>query len=343
MEDVIVVTVNYRLHVLGFMSVPSMGISGNAGLKDQQMALEWVHENISNFGGDPNNICLFGGSIGGTCVYLHILNPKSRRLIKSAICQSGSSLVDYIIQNDWDGNLRRLAKLLGCKDVDDDRAILETLKDASIKDLYDTSGKVVTPEEWNKQNRHPWKAVIENASVDDAFITKTTFEEFLNPKFDIPIIFGTNDGDGMLRARMHIKNLKNLNNNLHWIIPDTLNVKGDDAVMFAKEIKQAYFGGQPVDMATVPKLIILFTDIICLFPQTFSNDLNLKINPNCRQYLYEFRFDGKLNVQKKLIGMELYSGASHADDVSHSYLTFIHLHDIVLFRLSISSVRHSTK
>lgn len=44
MEDVIVVTINYRLHALGFLSLPEVGISGNAGLKDQQMALEWIYE-----------------------------------------------------------------------------------------------------------------------------------------------------------------------------------------------------------------------------------------------------------------------------------------------------------
>lgn len=70
MENVIVVTLNYRLHVLGFLSLPSQGISGNAGLKDQQMALEWVYENISSFNGDPHNICLFGESAGRCHKYL---------------------------------------------------------------------------------------------------------------------------------------------------------------------------------------------------------------------------------------------------------------------------------
>lgn len=63
MENVIVVTINYRLHVLGFLSIPSREVSGNLGYKDQQLALEWVHENISSFNGDAENICLFGYKI----------------------------------------------------------------------------------------------------------------------------------------------------------------------------------------------------------------------------------------------------------------------------------------
>src|SRR4051812_14722441 len=98
MENVIVVTINYRLHVLGFMSLPSLGISGNAGLKDQQMALQWVHENISNFNGDPNNICLFGESAGAACTHLHVLNDKSRGLLSKVILQSGTALGDWVLQ-----------------------------------------------------------------------------------------------------------------------------------------------------------------------------------------------------------------------------------------------------
>lgn len=94
MENVIVVTINYRLHVLGFLSLPECGISGNAGLKDQQMALEWVYENIQNFGGDQNKICVFGESAGGASVHLQVLNSKSRKFISSAICQSGCALGD---------------------------------------------------------------------------------------------------------------------------------------------------------------------------------------------------------------------------------------------------------
>lgn len=63
-KEIILITFNYRLGAFGFLSLcdESLGISGNAGLKDQICALKWVKENVSNFGGDPENITIFGKS-----------------------------------------------------------------------------------------------------------------------------------------------------------------------------------------------------------------------------------------------------------------------------------------
>lgn len=64
-KDVVLVTFNYRLGPIGFLSLkdPSLGVPGNAGLKDQTMALKWVKENIENFGGDAANVTIFGQSV----------------------------------------------------------------------------------------------------------------------------------------------------------------------------------------------------------------------------------------------------------------------------------------
>lgn len=63
-KDTILVTMNYRLGVLGFLSLNSTLFSGNMGLKDQQLAMKWIHANIENFGGDSKRITIFGHSAG---------------------------------------------------------------------------------------------------------------------------------------------------------------------------------------------------------------------------------------------------------------------------------------
>ncbi|MFX1457650.1 MAG: carboxylesterase/lipase family protein [Promethearchaeota archaeon] len=85
--DVVVVTFNYRLGALGFLDLPN--ISPNIGIQDQIVALKWVSENIHNFGGDPNNITIFGESSGGESVAILLSIPSIKGLYHKAIMQSG--------------------------------------------------------------------------------------------------------------------------------------------------------------------------------------------------------------------------------------------------------------
>ena len=92
--DVIVVTINYRLGVLGFFAQPALDgeghLAGNYGFMDQQFALRWVKRNIKAFGGDPDRVTIFGESAGGLSVYSQIASPLAAGLFQRAIAQSGA-------------------------------------------------------------------------------------------------------------------------------------------------------------------------------------------------------------------------------------------------------------
>jgi para-nitrobenzyl esterase len=101
--DVVVVTINYRLGALGFGHLGSVlgsefADSTNLGIRDQIAALEWVHENIDRFGGDPANVTVFGQSAGGMSVATLLGAPRARQLIRRAICQSGAA--DHVIERE---------------------------------------------------------------------------------------------------------------------------------------------------------------------------------------------------------------------------------------------------
>lgn len=99
----------------GFLSIddPSYNIPGNAGLKDQTMALRWIAENCAQFGGDPENITAFGISAGGASVHYHLISEYSRGLFHKAIVQSGSVLNPWSYCRSQNDLNERLARSVG--------------------------------------------------------------------------------------------------------------------------------------------------------------------------------------------------------------------------------------
>lgn len=127
-KQVVVVTVQFRLNVFGFLSTLDQNAKGNAGLKDQTFALHWIKNNIDKFGGDPNKVTLFGVSAGGTTVLYHMLSKKSHGLFHRAISQSGTTLNRWGYQKNPLEKVGRLAKGLGINATDTKTLVQELQK-----------------------------------------------------------------------------------------------------------------------------------------------------------------------------------------------------------------------
>ncbi|XP_070593978.1 acetylcholinesterase-like isoform X1 [Erythrolamprus reginae] len=134
-EDVIVVTINYRLGALGFLYLPPAA-PGNLGLWDQQLALEWIKENAGVFGGDPSQVTIFGHSAGGYSVNFHLLAPKSQDLFAQAVIQSGTANIYWAWRTPEEA--KRLAlefvHLLGCSQ-DNNISIVHCLQTKNASEL----------------------------------------------------------------------------------------------------------------------------------------------------------------------------------------------------------------
>jgi acetylcholinesterase len=96
-QNVIVISIEYRVDSLGFLYLGTSGAPGNQGLYDQLLAFEWIYKNIKNFGGDPQRITLFGESAGGVSIGLHMLSPKTRHLFTNAILQSSGPTAKWAV------------------------------------------------------------------------------------------------------------------------------------------------------------------------------------------------------------------------------------------------------
>ena len=100
-RGVILVTINYRLGIFGFLAHPKLsaetpdGTSGNYGIYDQVAALKWVYENIAQFGGNPGNITVLGQSAGAASVKSLVSSPLSKGMIKNAVIQSGGGIGSF--------------------------------------------------------------------------------------------------------------------------------------------------------------------------------------------------------------------------------------------------------
>ncbi|XP_072034405.1 neuroligin-4, X-linked-like [Amphiura filiformis] len=112
--DVIVVTVNYRLGILGFLSTGDAASRGNYGLRDQLAALKWINANIANFGGDPERVALIGSDSGASSVGFLMMSNLTKGLVHNIIAQSGSALATWALTQEPKSFARRAGKELGC-------------------------------------------------------------------------------------------------------------------------------------------------------------------------------------------------------------------------------------
>ncbi|XP_004531688.1 neuroligin-2 isoform X1 [Ceratitis capitata] len=115
--DVVVVTINYRLGALGFLSTGDDNSPGNYGILDQVMALKWIYDNVEFFNGDRESITLFGPGAGAASAGLLMVAPQTKNIVKRVIAQSGAAMADWaLIQDKYraQNTSRVLGQLLGC-------------------------------------------------------------------------------------------------------------------------------------------------------------------------------------------------------------------------------------
>ncbi|XP_006825361.1 acetylcholinesterase-like [Saccoglossus kowalevskii] len=141
LNDVIVVTINYRLGALGFFSTGDDVAPGNYGFLDQVEALGWVQQNIAAFGGDPNTVTLFGQSAGAISIHYHVLSPMSKGLFKRTILQSGTATIKGFMAQSDDASRTNiiangLGKFVGCE-KDNSKELLECLRAVPADEFRD--------------------------------------------------------------------------------------------------------------------------------------------------------------------------------------------------------------
>lgn len=195
-EGVVVVTLNYRLGALGFLAHEDLGDqvgnagAGNFGLKDQVMALEWVRENIATFGGDPDNVTVFGESAGGISTCILGTTPAADGLMHKSILQSavGCHHLATATQPGSIGGLDTpldygadMAEAVGCGDASDTLACLQSVPVGDFLDLV--SATQLVTDSMEARFPAPW--------VDGTFVPEQPSAVYASGSVDRPMIIGT--------------------------------------------------------------------------------------------------------------------------------------------------------
>lgn len=156
--DVVVVSLNYRLGALGFLSTGDENSPGNYGILDQAMALRWIHENIGSFNGDRDSITLFGPGAGAASAGLLAIAPSTRDLVTRIIAQSGSALADWAMIEDTfrvQNTSIVYGRLLGCP-IDSSWKLVDCLRRG--RSFYELGNAEFQPQ----VGFFPWGPVLEN-------------------------------------------------------------------------------------------------------------------------------------------------------------------------------------
>ncbi|XP_069724405.1 fatty acyl-CoA hydrolase precursor, medium chain-like [Phaenicophaeus curvirostris] len=177
-DNVVVVTIQYRLGIVGYLSTGDKHARGNWGYLDQVAALRWIQENIINFGGDPGSVTIAGESAGGTSVSALVLSPLAKGLFHKAISESGTaSRVLFTDQPEQEA--QRIAAASGCEKPSS-AAMVECLKEKTEGEIVEITLKL-TP-------------LFISSTVDGVFFPKSPRQLLSEKEINaVPYIIGVNN------------------------------------------------------------------------------------------------------------------------------------------------------
>ncbi|XP_062543904.1 esterase B1-like [Armigeres subalbatus] len=319
-EGVVVVTCNYRLGALGFLSLPSVGIHGNMGLKDQQLVLQWVNENIAGFGGDSNNVTLFGESAGGASVHLNYLNETSRQYFHKAICMSGVSYNPWVLESNPEVKARHLAKLLGA-DVTNDEDVYRTLMGAPPNELILQSTNILSEADKGTNKFFPFTPVVESTLSEKPFLTENLISLMMKPNMtNIPLITGLTSNEGLLVAGESLKDIELYEADATKLVPQELPLDGDRLKDAAFEIKRFFFGDDAITVERLSTLVDILSDNMFVMAAYVASELHARYQNEAPLYFYLDSFVGQLNKYRNVFAApDHLEGVCHADELPYLF------------------------
>ncbi|KAJ8682870.1 hypothetical protein QAD02_018662 [Eretmocerus hayati] len=315
-KDIVLVTINYRLGVLGFLNLDSEIAPGNQGLKDQVMALRWIRDNISNFGGNPQNVTIFGESAGGASVHYLTLSPLAKGLFHQAIIQSG------VVLNPWSFNTSdqskdhayRLCEILG-KKTKDEQEIVDFLRTIDSHRLIEAQENCLTPLEKMKLI-FPF-APGTDANSKNPFMPVHPFEA-AKQGVQVPLMIGCTGREGIMFYEMVKEGLMNTlprdySNCLRSNVDGIMKNYGQSM----SSLKRFYFDNEELNEDNKENVADLMGDMN--FVEGTHRAIKIQVEKSAAPtYFYRYTNDKTPSLLKAVTNVSL-KGASHGDELQYLF------------------------
>ncbi|XP_051884638.1 fatty acyl-CoA hydrolase precursor, medium chain-like [Pristis pectinata] len=296
-EDVVVVVIQYRLGILGFLSTGDEHMKANLGMLDQIEALKWVQENIKSFGGDPSSVTIFGESAGGVSVSLLLGSPLAKGLFHRAISESGTALFEMVFNPDPKSTVQALANKTGCGQ-DTSWELVSCLRNKSEEEILNLTQTTL------------FAPIV----VDGIFLTKDTEQLFEAKEFTVvPYMLGvTNHEAGWILSKMmnppgweegmDKETSKMIINNTYLLTEENVQLSLD------------YYMGDTQDRVKIRDLHLeLLGDVFMLVPTIRA--ARYCRDAGCPVYLYEFQHSTSIFRR----GRPEFVKADHGDEILYVF------------------------
>uniref|UniRef100_A0A672FJA4 Carboxylic ester hydrolase n=1 Tax=Salarias fasciatus TaxID=181472 RepID=A0A672FJA4_SALFA len=308
--NVIVVTVNYRVGTLGFLSTGDDRMPGNYGLWDQHAAISWVRRNIQAFGGSPYNLTIFGQSAGAASVSYQMLSPYSKGLFRRAITQCGVALSPWALQRKPMALTKKIARKVGCSRSNEDEMI-------TCLKMSDPVGLTMVTSVTFRPSAGVVMDLLELGPVIDGDFVPDEPSRLFHNAAEFDYLAGVNSMDGHIFAGVDVPSINMRNattvDEVKSVLTGLTRDKGAAAAASAFSAYSSIWGSFPEQDVVKKTVSDIETDFLFLVPTQIALQLHANNSSGARTYSYLF------NMKTRIPGFPRWVEAEHAEDLQYLF------------------------